>query len=310
MLGALAQSIPDVDFVAAFWNDPASNLLAHRGFTHSILFGVMATFLFALLAEHFHKQHRIGYKKWLLLFGVNIGVHLFIDLFNSYGIGLLEPFSHQRFSFNAIFVADPFFSIWPAISFVALLVLKRNDRRRNYWRKFGIAGASLYLFYCTLNKIKINNDVVQDLNRNHIASAAYFTTPTPLNNWLWYVVVKNKSGFLIGFHSLFDRNKNIQYHYFPQNSMLLDTVASHEEVQHLIRFSQGYYTVEHWHDTLVFNDLRFGQMIGWYDPNEKFVFHFFLQHPENDNRLVVQRGRFAKWNRETTISLLKRIEGN
>ena len=32
--GALAQSIPDIDFIASFWMDTSSNLLAHRGFTH------------------------------------------------------------------------------------------------------------------------------------------------------------------------------------------------------------------------------------------------------------------------------------
>src|SRR5688500_20343201 len=108
-LGALAQSIPDLDFIASFWNDTASNLLAHRGFTHSLLFDVLATLGFGLVAEHFHKTHRIGYKRWNLFFLVQITTHLFIDLFNNYGIGLLEPFSHQRFSFNTMFVADPFF---------------------------------------------------------------------------------------------------------------------------------------------------------------------------------------------------------
>ena len=39
--GALAQSIPDVDFLAAFWLNTTDNLLAHRGFTHSILFGLL-----------------------------------------------------------------------------------------------------------------------------------------------------------------------------------------------------------------------------------------------------------------------------
>ena len=36
--GALAQSIPDIDFLASFWMNTTSNLLAHRGFTHSLLF--------------------------------------------------------------------------------------------------------------------------------------------------------------------------------------------------------------------------------------------------------------------------------
>lgn len=98
--------------------------------------------------------------------------------------------------------------------------------------------------------------------------------------------------------------------YFPKNEALLQSVSSKEELQHLIRFSQGYYTVEKWNDTLVFNDLRFGQIIGWHDPKEKFVFHFYLQRTEADNRLVVQRGRFAKWDEETVRSLLRKIAGN
>jgi len=80
-------------------------------------------------------------------------------------------------------------------------------------------------------------------------------------------------------------------------------------VQDLIRFSQGFYTIENWGDTLVFNDLRFGQIIGWHDPKERFVFHYFLQLPDA-NTLVIQRGRFAKWNWETTRSLIRRMRGN
>jgi inner membrane protein len=67
--------------------------------------------------------------------------------------------------------------------------------------------------------------------------------------------------------------------------------------------------VQKWNDTLVFNDLRFGQMIGWKDPSARFVFHYFLQHPDN-NKFIVQRGRFTGWNMNALKSLLKRIRGN
>lgn len=308
-LGALAQSIPDVDFISSFWNDTASNLLAHRGFTHSLLFGALATISFALLAEHLHKAHRVGYHKWILFFGLQISAHLFIDLFNSYGMGLLEPFSHHRFSFNAMFVADPFFSVWPGIAFVALLVLKPRFPKRTFWWKLGVVPCILYLFYCSINKLKIDHDVKGILSKQNISYQDYFTTPTPLNNWLWYVVARTDSGFYVGFRSVFDKKDQISFRYFPQNKYLLQSESRHEELQHLIRFSQGYYTVELWHDRLVFNDLRFGQIIGWSNPEGKFVFHYFLQHPD-DNKLVVQRGRFAGWTWQTTQSLFKRIAGN
>jgi inner membrane protein len=56
-----------------------------------------------------------------------IFIHVFIDAFNNYGAGWFEPFSHLRISFNAIYVADPFFSVWPAIACVALILLKRSS---------------------------------------------------------------------------------------------------------------------------------------------------------------------------------------
>ncbi len=41
VVGAFAQTFPDIDFVCALWMDPSSNVLAHRGLTHYIFFGVL-----------------------------------------------------------------------------------------------------------------------------------------------------------------------------------------------------------------------------------------------------------------------------
>ena len=86
-------------------------------------------------------------------------------------------------------------------------------------------------------------------------------------------------------------------------------MLGNEDLLKLIRFSKQFYTVEKYSDSLVFNDLRFGQIIGWQDPKEKFVFHYYLEYP-NNNKLVVQRGRFAKWDWQVAKSLVKRIVGN
>ena len=39
--GALSQSIHDIDFISNLWLNDAEALLAHRGFTHSLLFAVL-----------------------------------------------------------------------------------------------------------------------------------------------------------------------------------------------------------------------------------------------------------------------------
>lgn len=307
--GAVAQSVPDIDFIASAWSSTAENLLAHRGFTHSILFAIIMAPLLAMLAERWHRPHDISLKKWIVFFGVQLFIHLLIDGMNVYGVGWFEPFSHHRVSYNWIFVADPFYSVWLGISFLVLLALKRNHPKRGWWVRFGVGMSTIYLLYCGLNKIKIDNDVRDVFKKQQITYNKYFTTPTPLNNWLWYVVAANDSGYNIGYCSLFDKERKIDFRFIPKNDNLLKQVSDHEDLQKLIRFSKGFYAAQQWNDTLVFNDLRFGQMIGWKDPGARFAFHYFLQHP-GENDLVVQRGRFAGWNKEALIALLKRIKGH
>jgi inner membrane protein len=308
-LGAVAQSVPDIDFIATFWTTTSENLLAHRGFTHSILFVLLITPLLALLAERWHRPHDISLRKWIIFFGVQAFIHLLIDGMNVYGVGWFEPFSHHRVSYNWIFVADPFYSVWLGIAFVALLLLRKNHPKRSWWIRFGVGMSTIYLLYCGLNKIKIDHDVKDVFKKQQISYNNYFTTPTPLNNWLWYVVAANDSGYYIGYRSLFDSERKIDFRFVPRNDSLLKPVQNQEDLQKLIRFSKGYYTVQQRNDSLIFNDLRFGQMIGWTDVNAPFVFNYYLQHP-SENDFVVQRGRFAGWNKESFLALLRRIRGN
>ncbi|MEO6230902.1 MAG: metal-dependent hydrolase [Ferruginibacter sp.] len=306
--GALAQSIPDVDFIAAFWLNTPDNLLAHRGFTHSLFFAAIISPLLALTAEKLHRPHNISFLRWCLFFGAAISGHLFMDAFNNYGVAWFEPFSHHRISFNAIYVADPFFSIWPGIAFAALLMLKRRSSKRVFWWKFGLYLSGIYLAYCITNKVIINNEVKSVLSNQHISYNKYFTTPTPLQNLLWYVVAANDSGYYVGYCSLLDKKDTLNFEFFKQNAALLQPYSNDPDIAKLIRFSQGYYTAEYYKDTLVFNDLRFGQEIGWEDPCGKFSFHYYINFPK-DNLLVVQRGRFARWNWDVVRNYLRRIKG-
>ncbi|HEY0040641.1 MAG TPA: metal-dependent hydrolase, partial [Flavisolibacter sp.] len=74
--GALAQSVPDIDFVTAFFLHGAENVVAHRGITHSILFGVAATFFLTWLVKNVIHKTPLPTRNVLLLFAVNIFTHL------------------------------------------------------------------------------------------------------------------------------------------------------------------------------------------------------------------------------------------
>lgn len=307
-LGAVAQSVSDIDFIASFWLGTSENLLAHRGFTHSFLFVLLASPVLGLLAERWRLPHDITWGRWTVFFAVQALIHLLIDGMNAYGVGWFEPFHHHRVSYNWIFVADPFYSLWPGIALLVLIILPRRHPRRRVWALTGLLISTLYLGICGFNKYNIDREAKQALLAKGISTHRYFTTPTPLNNLLWYVVAATDSGFVVGYRSIFDQKPEIDFQFIPQQKFLLEPIQDQEDLQRLIRFSKGFYTIEARKDSLVFNDLRFGQRAGWMDPQAPFVFYYYLQHP-GENELVVQRGRFAGWNKATVSSLWRRMRG-
>lgn len=309
LLGAIMQSLPDIDFVASFFLDPVSDLLAHRGFTHSILFAVLVTPLLSWIALKIHHKSDISFKHWNLFFITEMLIHLFIDGFNAYGSGWFEPFSHARISFHSIFVADPLFSIPLAIAFIALLILPAKHFARRKWIYTTLLVSACYLGWSVINKKIIDNEVLAIAKKKNIRFKRHLSTPTPLNNLLWFVALEQDSGYYIGYRSVFDGRLDMEFTFRPRNESMIDSLEHEKNLAQLKRFSQGFYTVEKSGDTLMFNDLRFGQVVGWQDPTNRFAFHFFLSHPE-DNELVVQRGRFAKWDEESVRTMVRKIKGN
>ena len=309
VIGAVAQSLPDVDFIMSLWLRPVDNLLAHRGFTHSILFCVLTSLLLGILMTRWQHTSGIPIRKWMLFFVLQMFIHLFLDALNSYGVGWFEPFSHLRLAFDVIYVADPFYSVWLGVGCLGLLFLKTDSPKRKKWLVLSLMMSTLYLGYTFYNKVDITHDATLALRNAGIRHARFMTTPTPLNNWLWYVIAETDSGFQVGYRSVFDRTDSIAFTYFPRQDTLLKPMRESEDVQKLKRFSQGYYTVEWKNGDLLFNDLRFGQIVGWTDPHAGFAFHYDLLQPEA-NLFVVQQGRFSNWNGKTIRVLMRRIAGS
>lgn len=311
LVGAAAQSFPDIDFVLGFFNSPVDDLLAHRGITHSIVFSIAATFVLAYVMKRLVKTDNPGFtiRHWMIFLGMEIAMHLTLDCLNAYGTGLFEPFTNDRIAFNVIFVADPLFTIWSLICVITLLFMRVDNPLRKK-----ITYATLILSACYMTMSIINKSIIESRATKSFSSAGlsprrHFTSPTPLNTLLWYVVAESDSGFNIGYSSVFDSNKSIEFDFYPQNNHLLTGINGTDEVEKLKLFAQGYYTLEEMDSAVVLNDLRFGQIGGWHTRHAPFVFYFFLDKPDR-NSLVVQRGRFAGWNRQTLGSFWKRIKGN
>ncbi len=306
--GALANNLPDIDVFSSMWLSQVDSLLAHRGFTHSILFAIIISLLLAWFFSRIHRNKKMLFKDWLLIFASGAFIHIFIDALTCYGTGWYEPFSHLRVTMNVLFVADPFYTITLLIAFFALLIIPRKRQSRIKWARTALMISTAYIFYAFINKYSIDRYFRHELDRQHIVYNRYFTTPAPLNNWLWYVVASNDSGYYVGYTSVFDKTDTIALRYCRRNEQLLSSLPQDKDLFSLKRFSKNYYTANLSNDTLYFSDIRFGTIGGWNGSDEPFVFRYCLAKNAN-NDLVIQRGRMRAAGGDAIKSLWKRVKG-
>lgn len=303
--GAIAQNLPDVDTVSSLWLTTSEGLVAHRGLTHSVLFLVAVA---PAMALYLRRWYGVAFWPLCLFFGGQIALHDFLDLCNSYGTGLLEPFSHARFSLNLLYVVDPLFTVGPLMATLVLIFKSKDTRGRRRWWRGGLSATVVYFFIVVAGKQVALHAVDKSLKAGTGTTPDYFLTPTPFNGFLWYAVAEEDKGYRIGYRSLFDQG-GMSFGYRPRQAELLAGLEQTDEVRNLKRFARGYYTVERQRDGLEFNVLRFGQIRGWENPDAPFTFHFYLS-PGYSNELVMQRGRFSGWNRTAVFRLLDRIAGH
>jgi inner membrane protein len=307
--GAIANNFPDIDVVNSLWMHQPDTFLAHRGLTHSILFALLFTPLLAWgLKKFYSKKHSFTFKEAVLLIGSGFFLHLTLDALTVYGTGWFEPFSHYRVSLNTLFIIDPLFSIPFLIAAIALLILKSKGDKRKSWYKAAFIISGVYLLITFAIKAYVNKTVERTLEKQHLSASDYFTTPTPFNNLLWYVVQKDSISYNVGYYCIFDKKDSISFWLFPRNDSLLNKVEDKDAVDKLVRFSQGYYLVENKEPLYIFSDLRFGQVGGWYIPDAPFVFSYNL-FKDADNSLVLQQGRKKASSIEALKKLFERIKG-
>src|SRR5207245_575150 len=149
-------------------------------------------------------------------------------------------------------------------------------------------------FLCEGNKMYADHVTQKNISDQNINSSGYFITPTPFNNLLWYIVIRDKEKFQIGYYSIFDHGP-IYFEKIDKGDSLLAPFKNTGDIQNLIRFSQGYYCVRKRDSSIVFSDLRFGQDQGW-KKNAGFIFNFNIEK-DRKNIFMVQSGRFKslKW---------------
>jgi inner membrane protein len=320
LFGAIAGTIPDLDVLASPFQDSIEYMEGHRSLTHSLLFSFIVApicgwIVFRLYtklstdSEHFPAKKRASYWDWTKLFFFGFVTHWLLDCFTTWGTQIFYPFSRHGVAWKTIFVIDPLYTL-PFMFFLLLASFKgKNNPKRRLFNHIGLVLSSSYLVLTVVNKQLVHTVFEEALQKQKIEYLEFDTHPTALNNILWSVNVKTKTGYYIGYYSFFDENKEIDFVFLKKNEHLLNEIKNQEKLQSLIRVTQDYYTVDKTDNQLIVNDLRFGKVNVWQNKLDgEFVFSYEIETKKNQLNIEKIKSDLAiDW--KTVTLFHKRIFG-
>lgn len=298
--GAIAGTIPDLDILSIFFTDPITAVEVHRGFTHSILFALLASFLFGYLLYFIEKKNKVTYEEGYWLFFWGFFTHALLDMFTTWGTRLLWPFDYSL-AFKSIFVIDPLYTLPFTYFVIRSMREKVNMDKRMYFNRMGFYVSSSYLFITLTLKAFAFYNFTDALYHQGIRYTEMSVKPTVMNTILWNGIVETKDSFLIGEYSFLDHSP-ITFQEFPKNRLLIKSLENHPLIIRLVKISEGYYTFSEKNEEIYFNDLRFGLLKNEGEEVQfAFSYRFYL---DEKGELQVEE---VKKERKDGLLLLKKL---
>jgi inner membrane protein len=306
LYGAIAGTIPDLDVLFGTFTDTITAIEWHRGFSHSLVFCVLAAPLLGWLVHKLETKANLGWKPWAQLFFWGLVTHPILDSFTSWGTQLFWPFD-LRLAFNSIFVIDPLYTLPFLICTIAVLFYKRDTKVRRRWNLAGLLISTSYLLATLGIKMVATQQFEKALATQNISYTQISTRPAPLTTILWNANIETEDSYLIGDYSILDRQP-IQFKTYPKQRAASKALLKAPNVQRLIAISEGWYILEQQQGQWLFNDLRFG-LIPKRDGTAIFAFSYLLESLDGQ----IQATEVPKTERDAQFlmeQLWTRLKGN
>ena len=254
VLGAIIATIPDLDIILFPFLSSLERLSMHRGFSHSILFSVLFSFILAWLLSKRKWMKEVSYCRSVIFSFLCLFTHIILDAFTSYGTLLYLPFSDDRVGFDSINVVDPVYTVPLLIGLLCTLWFYRKSTASKKFNRIGLVFSTLYLFSTLLIKSYANDHFISALATNDIQYTNLTSQPVGVASMRWYAVATSNDGIYIGDYSFKDQN-DISFTFFPFNDHFLQGIDSHL-VDRMKWFAKGNYHVVEENEIVKFYNLQ------------------------------------------------------
>lgn len=280
-LGAIVATIPDLDVFIPMGDDVA-NFTYHRGFSHSFLFCILMTPILVWTASKIN-WFRVNAKmtrSYIAIFLILV-THILLDAMTIYGTQIFWPLPLPPVGLGSIFIIDPLYTL----PFLGCLIWYLFTKSQKVIRA-GLVISTTYLCLTVVAQYHVSQIALKSMQDQSIDTDVVLVQCTPFNSILWRVISMNndQSGYKVGYYSLFDDTKDIEFQDFESQSDLITPIQDRFDVQRLQWFTKGFYMVKHEGDTVVMADIRMGL-----EP-ASYIFSFIVNHDDRADRFESDSG--------------------
>ncbi len=250
MIGAIVGSqAPDFDTVLKLRNN-AVYIRHHRGLTHSIPFWfiwpTLITFMLYMLLPGINVYHL-----WLWTFFA-VFMHVFVDIFNAYGVKAFAPINPRWLALGVINIFDPFIFL----AHIAAIV---------FWRFGTPAGWTFLIMYVIITayyiwRIHAQRQVHKEMYARHPDATHILTSPT--FSWTrWHLVIRTPEWMYVA------ESRRGQIRYFETypfepipDDIVINAARKDRNLKSFLSFSPAYrwaVSIEQHGYSVKFVDLRY-----------------------------------------------------
>lgn len=291
LIGAFCGTLPDLDVLFQFNDSPIEVMTEHRGWSHSLLFALLATPVLAWITSKIKFFNAAFKDKTLhLLIFLSLFTHPLLDAMTIYGTQILWPLNTPPIGIGSIFIIDLLYTLPLAIGLIWFLINKSTKAV-----SVGLFIGALYLLWSftaqqVIQKMAIKN---YDGKIEHI-----LVQPTPFNTVLWRILILEDDIYNVGYLSIFDEDKNIAYKTYPLNKSLGAPLENTYGLSRMQWFTKGFYALKEQDNQIILSDLRMGL-----EPDQ-YVFQFVIGQRLNGDIVNTPNKKYPS---ERGLSRLKKV---
>ncbi len=215
---------PDIDLLLKI-HSTEMFLSYHRTITHGIFFLFLLPIFPALIFNR-----KLGFLKVYFFTFLALGLHIFLDLTNQYGVKILAPLDWTSYALSLTFIVDPYVIIPLLLAIIFSLKFKKQA-------KFLYIVALLFITLYIGAKAYLKGEARYFLKQK-VEAHQYRVYPLPNDFCRWWFVVKFSDEYITGVVDIFGKRVYLDSKYKIKNDEVILKSKDSSSVKAFLNFAK------------------------------------------------------------------------